>query len=59
MTLYPAIQARAQAQVDSVIGRDRLPTVDDFEKGELKYVDALIKEILRWAPVAPLGMWTC
>lgn len=55
MTLHPSIQSRAQAEVDSFIGRDRLPTVEDFERGELKYVDALIKEVLRWAPVAPLG----
>ena len=55
MTLHPSIQSRAQAEVDAIVGRDRLPNVDDFEQGEFKYVNALIKEILRWAPVAPLG----
>ena len=55
MTIHPTIQSRAKAEVDAVIGRDRLPNVADFEQGECKYVNALIKEILRWAPVVPLG----
>jgi hypothetical protein len=53
MTLHPDIQRRAQAEIDEVVGKDRLPTPDDRER--LQYVCAVIKEVLRFAPVAPLG----
>ncbi|THH00304.1 hypothetical protein EW026_g2196 [Hermanssonia centrifuga] len=42
---YPEIQARAHAELDSVVGRDRLPTPED-EKN-LPYIRAVIKEIER------------
>ncbi|KAF8338413.1 cytochrome P450 [Amanita rubescens] len=53
MTLYPDIQKRAQDEIDSVLGKDRLPTFEDQD--EFVYVGALIKEVLRFAPAAPLG----
>ena len=53
MTLYPEIQKRAQAQIDHVIGTNRLPSFQD--RDNLPYVDALMKEVYRWNPVAPLG----
>jgi cytochrome P450 len=56
MTLNPDAQARAQQEIDSVVGGDRLPNIDDRSK--LPYVDALIKEVLRRAPVATLGTLT-
>lgn len=55
MTLYPSVQERAQREIDEFIGRDRLPNIDDFEKGEMKYVNAIIREVLRWGVVGPLG----
>ncbi|KAL4897159.1 cytochrome P450 [Aspergillus ambiguus] len=42
---YPEIQKKAQAELDSVVGRDRLPTVED-EK-DLPYCHAIIKEVER------------
>ncbi|KAF8335162.1 cytochrome P450 [Amanita rubescens] len=54
MTLYPDVQKRAQDEIDRVVGKDRLPSIDDQD--ELVYVGALIKEVLRFAPVAPLGL---
>ncbi|TFK37397.1 cytochrome P450 [Crucibulum laeve] len=51
MTLYPEVQKRAQAEVDAVTS-GRLPTFDDL--AALPYITAMIKEIIRWAPVAPL-----
>ncbi|KAL4937129.1 hypothetical protein BDV06DRAFT_232778 [Aspergillus oleicola] len=54
MTLYPRIQKRAQAEIDAVIGRGRLPTVHDREK--LPFTNALVKEALRWHPVLPMGL---
>ena len=53
MTLHPEAQQKAQAEIDRVIGNDRLPTLDD--QSSLPYLDALMKEVLRWNPVAPLG----
>ncbi|KAG6867888.1 hypothetical protein C0993_009819 [Termitomyces sp. T159_Od127] len=42
---YPQIQAKAHAELDQVVGRRRLPTVED-EKN-LPYVHAIIKEVER------------
>ncbi|EIM84217.1 cytochrome P450 [Stereum hirsutum FP-91666 SS1] len=52
MALYPDIQRKAQLEIDTVVGRDRLPTMED--KPHLPYVEALLKEIYRFNPVAPL-----
>jgi cytochrome P450 len=53
MVLYPDVQKRAQAEIDSVVGKDRLPTFDD--RASLPYVDAILREVLRWEPTVPLG----
>ncbi|KAK0465902.1 cytochrome P450 [Desarmillaria tabescens] len=53
--LYPEVQAKAQAEVDAVIGHGtRLPNFDDHP--QLPYIDAIVLEALRWKPVAPLGV---
>lgn len=54
MVTNPDVQARAQADVDQVTKGERLPTQDD--EASLPYITAIIKEALRWAPVAPLGL---
>ena len=54
MIAFPEVQRRAQAEIDAVVGRDRLPTFSDAPR--LSYVCAIIKEILRWRPVAPFGI---
>ncbi len=41
MTLHPSIQKKAQAEIDDVVGRDRLPSFEDREG--LPYVNALLK----------------
>lgn len=53
MVLHPNVQARAQAELDSVIGPGRLPDYND--RPLLPYINAIVKEVLRWNPVAPLG----
>lgn len=53
MTLYPEVQKKAQVELDSVVEAGRLPDYSDRDK--LPYIDALIKEVLRWNPVLPLG----
>ncbi|KZT28780.1 cytochrome P450 [Neolentinus lepideus HHB14362 ss-1] len=54
MMLYPEAQKKAQAEIDAVIGNDRLPSLSD--RDQLPYVGALVKEVFRWHPVAPLGL---
>jgi cytochrome P450 len=53
MVLYPDVQTRSRAEIDSVVGRDRLPTFED--RASLPYVDAVVREVLRWRPIGPLG----
>ncbi|KAI0270342.1 cytochrome P450 [Russula aff. rugulosa BPL654] len=45
-------QARAHAELDAVIGRTRLPTFADYP--HLPYIRAMVKELLRWRPIAPI-----
>ncbi|GJE86653.1 cytochrome P450 [Phanerochaete sordida] len=52
MALYPDVQAKAQAEIDKVIGGERLPRIEDKEV--LPYVSAVMKEVFRWHPVVPL-----
>jgi cytochrome P450 len=52
VTHPPALEA-AHAELDSVVGADRMPTFENEEK--LPYIRALVKEVLRWRPVAVLG----
>ncbi|KAF5384030.1 hypothetical protein D9757_006947 [Collybiopsis confluens] len=54
MAMYPEVQARAQAELDRVVGRDRLPSFDDID--DLPYIRAMVKEVLRLNPVDPLGL---
>ncbi|KAL1718970.1 cytochrome P450 [Schizophyllum commune] len=53
MTTNPDVQARAQAEVDGVVGTDRLPTMED--RPHLPYVNALVLEVLRSHVVVPTG----
>jgi cytochrome P450 len=54
MTLFPDVQKKAQAEIDAVIGNDRLPRFTD--RTQLPYVDALAKEVFRWNTVVPLAV---
>jgi cytochrome P450 len=54
MTLFPDVQKRAQAEIDAVVGPDRLPSFAD--RDSLPYTEAIIKEVLRWSVVFPSGM---
>lgn len=54
MVTYPDVQKRAQAELDAVVGRTRIPTFSDFQ--HLPYIRAMVKEMLRWRPVDPVGL---
>ena len=53
MVLHPDAQRKAQMEIDNVIGIDRLPDFGD--EMSLPYVSALVKEVMRWHPVTPIG----
>ncbi|KAJ7350031.1 cytochrome P450 [Mycena albidolilacea] len=57
MSLYPAVQAAAQRELDRVVGNDRLPDISD--RAQLPYIDALCKEVVRWHVAAPLAVPHC
>ncbi|KAG7089567.1 hypothetical protein E1B28_011237 [Marasmius oreades] len=55
MGLHPDIQKRAQREIDTVIGNRQFPSyATDYSN--LPYVEAILRETLRWSPVTPLGI---
>jgi len=56
MILYPEVQRKAQTEIDQVVGNSRLPDFSDQDV--LPYVQAVLKEVLRWHPVLPLGVFS-
>lgn len=54
MVLHPDVVAKAQKALDEVVGRDRLPSLDD--QPNLPYIGYIVNEALRWIPSAPLGV---
>lgn len=54
MTLFPDAQKKAQAEIDAVVGPDRLPSFRD--RDSLPYTEALAKEVLRWNAVVPTAI---
>ena len=57
MSLNPDVQERAQAELDAVVGPHRLPTYQD--RASLPYLNAVLKECLRWHNVTPFGNPRC
>jgi cytochrome P450 len=55
MVLHPEAQRRAQTEIDNVVGMGRLPDFGD--EASLPYVSALVNEVMRWHPVAPVGTY--
>lgn len=49
MTLYPDVMRKAQAQIDAVVGRDRMPTFAD--RDQLPYI-TLVFHPLFYKPLA-------
>lgn len=54
MTKFPEVQRMAQEEIDQVLGEGRLPQFEDRDK--LPYIEGIVKETMRWFPVAPLGV---
>eukprot|EP00072_Mus_musculus_P062888 XP_011244568.1 PREDICTED: cytochrome P450 1B1 isoform X3 [Mus musculus] len=51
-TRYPDVQARVQAELDQVVGRDRLPCMSD--QPNLPYVMAFLYESMRFSSFLPV-----
>ncbi|TCD61737.1 hypothetical protein EIP91_007986 [Steccherinum ochraceum] len=54
MAMFPDVQKKAQAELDKVVGPDRLPDYDDIE--QVTYIRALVLETMRWLPAAAAGV---
>ena len=54
MIFNPKAMKKAQEELDRVVGKGELPGF--AHRGDLPYIDALIKEVLRFHPTIPLGL---
>ncbi|KAF8879140.1 cytochrome P450 [Infundibulicybe gibba] len=54
MVLNPGVQREAQAELDAVVGHDRLPVFAD--RDHLPYINAIVSETLRWNSAVPTGI---
>ena len=45
MVLHQDVVKKAHCEIDSVVGQDRLPTLDD--RKSLPYIDNILKELYR------------
>ncbi|KAH9950731.1 cytochrome P450 [Amylocystis lapponica] len=54
MVLHPEVLAKAQKEVDSVVGVNRLPNFDD--RPSLPYIECVMSEVFRWCVPAPIGL---
>ena len=52
MMAYPDVQSRIQREIDSVVGRNRLPLIGD----DLPFTEATIMEIQRFVTILPIGV---
>ncbi|TFK16640.1 oxidoreductase A [Coprinopsis marcescibilis] len=54
LAMHPEVMAKAQNEMDTVIGTDRLPQPEDYER--LPFVQAVVKESTRWHTVGPFAL---
>jgi len=52
---YPEVQSKMQQEMDTVVGRDRLPTLDDRKR--LPYNEAFLREVMRKQTLVPLAIF--
>lgn len=46
MVHHPEVAKKAQAEIESVLGKDQLPTLND--RPDLPYINCIVKEVMRW-----------
>lgn len=54
MVRYPKVQARVQAELETVVGKNRRPAIAD--KPNLPYTEAVLMEVQRYANIVPNGV---
>ena len=54
MSLNPHIQRKVQQEIDSVVPRERLPSL--HERPLLVYTEAVMCEVLRWGTILPFAV---
>ena len=57
MAMYPDVQRKAQAEVDRIVGLNRLPEYDDLPN--MPYLWAILLETIRWVPISPFAIPHC
>lgn len=54
LLLHHHVQKKAQGEIDLTIGRERLPDLSD--RGQLPYITAICREVMRWKVITPLAI---
>jgi len=57
MVVHPNVQKAVQKELDAVVGRDRRPALAD--RARLHYAEAVLSEVFRVCPVAPVTAPHC
>ncbi|KAL4937171.1 O-methylsterigmatocystin oxidoreductase [Aspergillus oleicola] len=53
LSMNPDVQRKAQEELDGVVGYTKLP--ESQHRPSLPYVNAIVKEVFRWRPPAPVA----
>lgn len=54
LAAHPEVQRKAQEELDRVVGTERSPRLEDMD--QLHYIRAIIEEVHRMRPVAPMAI---
>ncbi|KAJ3565869.1 hypothetical protein NP233_g7367 [Leucocoprinus birnbaumii] len=55
MLLHPNVQRRAQQELEQLLATEKRGVIEWDDREKLPYLTAVLKEVLRWRPVAPLS----
>lgn len=56
LLINPRVFDKVRAELDRVVGTDRLPSLKDRDNPELRYMECFVEEIIRWRPLSPIGI---